>query len=451
MPRIASPLVLLALALAACSESQAERPPPLDKFYFPAGVALAPRTGLPPALVVASSDFDLRFGPKDGGTVISVDSAASLGAPDGALTVLGATTFGPYGGPLAIATPAECPGLAAPVAMVASRLDKTLTYLPLRDDGGLAPCPAQGCTVPLQAMLASPYAVGVACRADGLRNTAFVSYLATPRFGNFPAGTAWLTAVDLDDPFSGTGDIALGYGPISGMAYDLKNDRLLAVGRFIGLSAPLYVLGLGTCQLSQASCAAPTVTSTDLFSQLRGADLQGIALSNDQAGFGRRAYVTARVYDADLALRLGGRPPGDVGSALLVLDIEDDTTGHPTARVLRVVDVGLGVGDVKVLPVRPGQRDLVVATSVYAGTVTVYDDELGAVVSVIALDPKLGTPLAGREPFALAVQDDGTGTAQVWIASFEDSMVSRLDVPLAQPGLSRLAAGSNGQPLRIGR
>jgi hypothetical protein len=233
------------------------------------------------------------------------------------------------------------------------------------------------------------------------------------------------------------------------MAYDAEADRLYAVGRFTGLTAPLFVTGLDPCRPGDA-CPDHSVFTVELANAFRGAELQAIALSNPAAGRARRAYVTARVYDADLAAAIGGRPGFDVGAVLLVLDLAESPAGEPRATLVRAVDLlELGPGQVRVLPPRAGLRDVVVVSNQTTGTVTVYDDELGAVAAQVLVEPATGAPEVGRQPFAMAVRDLGA-TAEVYVASFDRSTVSVLEVPLARPAEAGLKR-AGGVPLRIGK
>jgi hypothetical protein len=441
-------LAALLAVLAACGEPGGSQPPPTDAFYRPSGLALAARDGGGTTLLVASGNSDLRYGPELGSTLIAVDPVASLGVPAGSLAPLAAELVGSYTGPLAVADAASCPGLAVPQALVASRYGRALHQLPLDGRGAPLPCGSTACARALDEDLLDPFALGLACRADGTRRTAFVSYLRSPRIGSVPAGIAWLSEVDLEDASRPLRTIALGPGPVNDMAYDAATDRLYAVGRYAAQLAPLYVLDLRACRPGD-DCAEAGLHALDLYQYLRGAELQGIALSNPVAGVPRRAYVSARLYDADVAAAIGGRPGYDVGGALLVVELGEDPSGAPRARLVRAVEVAQGAGQVRVLPPRPGRPDLVAVSSAAAGTVTVYDDETGAVAHVTALDPATGAPLAEQAPYALAVEDGGE-VATVYVASAERSSVSLLDVPLAQPGLAGLRRGPGGAPLRIG-
>jgi hypothetical protein len=238
------------------------------------------------------------------------------------------------------------------------------------------------------------------------------------------------------------------------MAYDDRTDRLYAVGRFGGLTAPLFILDLPPCVHTAADCPTAHVQTLDLYSSLRGAELVGIALSHPQAGRPRLAYISAKVYDETYVLATGTRPPYDIGGALLVVEIEEGVVGVTSARVRKVVPIGLGAGSVRVLPLRPGLGDLVVVPSTGDGTLQLYDDEVEAVVRIISIDQSTGAPEAGRFPSAMAVEDRGT-EALVYVAAFGDWTVSVLRVPLASPtsaDLLRHPPGTPlaGKPLRIG-
>jgi hypothetical protein len=461
-------LLPLLLALSACNENLSHTPPPMDHFFFPAGLVLTPVAGTnQPAMLVVSANFDLRYDRAEGATVLSVDpgfydeatgTGGSAGRPGGALVKLGpGAQMGSYAGPLAVADATTCPGLLqGAVGFAASRYTDRLYQFPIGPDGSVAPCNLRSCEIGLEPDLIDPATVAVACRSDGLRRSVYVGYLRSPPLGAFGAGTAWLSEFDIDHLGAEPRTFPLAPGPVGDMAYDAQTDRLYAVGRFAGLYAPFFMLDLSPCSYGgpgSTTCPVPTLQSVDLWASLAGAELVGVALSNPQPGVPRRAYVSARVYDPAYAVAYGGRPGYDVGGALLVLDIEDDIIGQPAARVLAVVPIGLGAGAVRVLPVRPGLADLVVVMSSGDGTIQLYDDEAGAVVRVISIDETTGAPEAGHVPYAAAVQDLGA-EALVYIASFRDWTVSVLRVPLADPTSADLVRHTTGQlagkPIRIG-
>lgn len=435
------------LAVAACAEPSATRTTPLDRFAGPSAVAL---TAGGQALVVASGNYDLSYDGVDGGTVISVDPVASARYGGGALAPLGeGAHVGSFTGELvavdADTCPTSDPANQLPEVLVATRFADQVWRLPLGAGGTLAPCTGAACVLPIDANLHDPFALTLACSAT--RRSAFVSYLRTASVGG-SALVGWIAQVDLDHP-GDTRVLRAGNDPTSGMAYDATTDRLYVMGR-TSLAANVFVMDLTPCPTGLAACATPVVTGADLSLTLEGLDLQSIALSNPQAGLGRRAYVSARLYDPALGKLLGVRPGADIGAALLVLDVEENRAGHPALTILDVIPVGMGASQVKVLPVRPGLRDVVVVSSAVEGVLTVYDDDTG-LTRTIPIDQRTGAPEAGRGPFGLAValQPGGT-TARVYVAASQQGVVGIVDVPLATPGLAAAPRDAAGALLRIG-
>jgi hypothetical protein len=319
----------------------------------------------------------------------------------------------------------------------------------------VAPCQEAPCDLALDPDLDDPAALGVACRADASRRSLYVGYLRAPALGAYGASSAWISELDLGDLSGAPRTFAVGTGPIGDMAFDPLTDRLYAVGRFAGLTAPLFILDLRPCTPADPiACPAPAFQTVELYGALPGAELVAIALSNPQPGRPRRAYLSVRVYDEGYATAVRGRPGFDVGGAIMVVDLEENLLGQPSGRVVSVVPIGIGAGSIRVLPVRPGLADLVAVPSSGDGSIQLYDDEAGAVVRVVSVDQATGAPEAGHVPSAIAVQDRGT-EALVYVASFSDWTVSVLGVPMADPtsaDLLRHPAGTPqaGKPLRIG-
>jgi hypothetical protein len=461
-------LTVALLALAACGEPSSVRRSPTDRFVFPSAVALTARQDGGAALVVASGNYDLTYDGADGGTVISVrpELAADGGSArpgGGALVKLGeGANVASFTGELVVADAATCPGYGTaarpPEALVTTRFADQVWRLPLGLDGSLGPCPGGACTLPVEPLLHDPFGLALACRPDGQRRSAFVGYLRTARLGG-PGLGGWIAQVDLDDSAAASRTIQVGDAALSGMAYDGASDRLFVLAQPF-LSAPVYLVDLTTCPLGLAACPEPAVTLFDLATAQAGLDLQSIALSNPQAGLRRRAYVSARVYDPSLAAIIGVRPAADIGAVLLVLDVEENGFGRPALTLLRQIDVGLGVSQVKVLPVRPPvagvpQRDVVVVSSAGEGVVTVYDDDLD-LARYIPLDSTSGAPEAGRSPFGLAAQllpgaTPADDVARVYVAASQAGVVGIIDVPLAQPDQARaLRDATTGTLVRIG-
>ncbi len=480
-------LLPLLLLVAGCNDRAPFQPPPMDSFYFPSGLALTAPAGGNQTLLVASSNFDLQFLPGSGGTLLAVDprpateggsAVAGGNLLDGHLLGPGAR-LGSFTGPLVLVDGTSCPGAAAALpsgkaALTASRFNQDLQLVGLLDDGSVEACGAAGCGVPLDGRFLDPYAITLACRADGARRSAFVGYLRTPPQWIIPpvvppapalpvfipADTGWVTEVDLDDPGLRSRSISLVPGPVGAMAYDATADQLYLLGHYqttiAPATAPVTVFDLSACRATDPTCPLPASVTVDLFPIFHGIDLQQIVLSTVQPGLSRRAYVLARLFDADQAAVNFTRPTTDLGGVLLVLDLTPGPDGHPLLTVLRAVQTGIGPGDLKLLPARPGQRDLMVVTSSTDGVLWVYDDDQGTLVRNIPVDPGSGTGLIGRDPYALAVEPaphlDAAGVEKdrVYVASFLQDMVSIVDVPVLDPGQADIVRDAAGQPLRIG-
>ncbi|MCM2333907.1 MAG: hypothetical protein NDI82_08150 [Anaeromyxobacteraceae bacterium] len=455
------------LVLAACAEPSAVRTTPTDRLVGPSAVAVTTPASGGTALLVVSGNYDLTYDGANGGTLLSVDPAdwdpvtgtgGSAGRPGGELLKYGeGAHVGSFTGELAVADAVTCPvkpgdPARAPEAIVPTRFADEVWRLPLSLEGEVSPCPA-GCLVPTDPDLHDPFGATLACRPDGLRRSAFVGYLRTAAVaGVFEKG--WVVEVDLDDPASANRSIQVGDAGLGGMAYDALTDRLYVLERRL-LAAPIHILDLTTCPSGLAACPTPASARVTLDTAILGLDLQSMALSNPQPGvLGRRGYVSARVYDASLASLFQARPTNDIGAVLLVLDLEENASGRPAMTVLNVVPVGMGTGQVLVLPARPGLRDLVVVSGATDGVLTVYDDEQGVVARAITMDDETGAPEAGRGAYGLAMEPvtkaDGA-YARVYVAASQQAAVGVVEVPLARPGHAQVARmPSTGELRRIG-
>src|SRR5512133_691449 len=444
----------LALTALACGSQPQAVSGPLDRLTFPTAVAVRGQD-----LVVVSSNFDLTFSTADGGSVLAVPLAA--GTPRG-------TNIGSLGGELAIAD-ASC-GLATPVALVPSRSTTELYRLTLGADG--VPTCDGDCALPLRGDLADPYGVALACGPLGAKRV-FVSHLRTPSL------VGYVTMITLD-PDREKWRVQVGNagpGPARSFAYDADRDRVYFTGVSTGAVSLFrwYDFAGSDCQIDVAATdpAACPLGAIDVSTVIRGADLRGIALSNPVPGKPRRAYVAARVFDADVAASIGGRPSYDVAGVLLVIDLEEGPGGRPQPRLVNWVDAGLGASEVAVLPPRPNvacaaaggcpQRDLVAVTAGDDGLVWSYDDEVGEMRKVFGRNPESGTPDLGRYPYGLAVSrpeatqppsslaacQSAGACARVYVGSFQDASVSAVDVPLADPGSAEILK-VGGTTWRIG-
>jgi molybdopterin/thiamine biosynthesis adenylyltransferase len=182
---------------------------------------------------------------------------------------------------------------------------------------------------------------------------------------------------------------------------------------------------------------------------VKGALTRQLAVSGD----GSRGYLQTELYDYDLALRTGAVVA--TGGGLAVYDLTATPFGDPWMTLLHFVPTCSGVGEVRVLP-RPSPpgpsplRDLVALTCAEEGTLLLYDDEVGAVVARIALDPSTGRPRLGGRPFGMAVEerDQCTGfpgtCTRLYVASFGGGFVNLLE-------LDKWAPQGIGLVKRIGR
>lgn len=407
----------VAAALSACGPPPSAESAPLDRFSSPIALALSGGD-----LLVVSSNFELTYDLDDGGSVIPVDLGASPPALRG-----GGVRIPSYAGELAIADATAC-GLPETLALVPVREGNSLWRLGVGPGGALS-C-GDRCRVPLSGNFQDVFGVVAVCRAgatpaDQPRASAYVSFLRTP------SNRGQLVEVDLRTGAIRTRDV--GAGPVRSFAYDALTERLFMTSIESGSIAPLRWLELaGSCAFDVATAdGGCPVAGVDLASFVRGAELRGIALSNPQAGRPRRAFIAARVFNADLGESIGGRPGFDVGGVLLVLDLVEGTTGLEP-RLVGIFDVGLGANEVEVLPVRAGKGDLVAVTASDDGLLWIYDDDQEALVRVIGRDPATGIPLLGRQPFGLVARDDGA-SARLFVSSFKDGFVTPVDVPLDAP------------------
>ena len=459
--RTARLLATSALALvAACSDTAPTTPPALDRFYYPTGLAirhvddagvskvcLGGAPGCHTQLFVASSNFDLRYDPATGGTVMAldVDEALKTGLePLQAPALLGVARIGSFAGELAILDKNRCSGYAqGDQVLVASRSQNRLYRLSVGPQGQLT---CAGCSIPLVSTFGDPYGVTVACGTFGgvAQQLAFVTYLRTP------SSEGLLSQIDLATNETTVKDLGPSSpAPAHSSAFDPVSTRLY-VTQVFGQNAfsPLRWFSLTTNE--------PTAT-IDLYSLIRGAEVRGIALSSDgDSSVGRppsRAYLALRIFDADTAAATGVRPTGDIAGALAVMDLTPGPTGQPSGRLLNVVPIDRGASVIRIVPrldpVTNHQRtdsagnplrDLVAVTCTDDNTVVLYDDDTGSVAKVFdvcggvpgetAPAPcDLGNPLTGKQPFGLAVESLATtGNARLYVGSFDRSWVNVIEI-----------------------
>jgi hypothetical protein len=452
-------LLAACVAVAACNEDQYVRAPPTDAFVFPTAVGIYHVTPGPDGerqLLVVSSNFDLNYDPKSGGTLMSLAAApATLDVAPGQLGVIRTPSFG---GPVVVADAETCPGLGRTEAYVATRYTGELVRATVTPAGALE-CPPGGCAVPLSGAV-DPFGVELACRGESRK--LFLSYLARS------SGYGLISEFDLNDPALPRTDYLLrrpadflgeGFSPSGApyeFAFERDRNRLWFTQDTVYqsvLTAPLTGVELGIpCSDQTLECYPYERYTFDLFPYLEGAELRGIALSNPEAG-PRRAYLAVRVYDTAVARSTFSRPVYDVAAALMVLDISGAGGTPPSPPdLLAILPVAIGASEIRVLPPRADgggtKRDLVALTSTSEGVLTIYDDDAGVVVKEFGLaqaydetNPAhrpLGSPLVGRQPFGLAVEQRADGRDWIYVAGFVSNTLTAVSLDPARPAEARI-------------
>jgi len=449
-------LALVAVAALACtSQTTNTEPGPLDGYFYPTGIGVLDRR-----LVVASSNADLSYASDTGGSVIAADPCrpdpASPEVPSTCevdpAVVTGALNIQSFSGEIGVADPAACAELTAAgkgASLLVPIRGVNLVYRLAADASGALSC--DGCDIGVgSSSHGDPFSVGIACGPGVAR--AYVGYLRTTY------GQTWLTQIDL---LKGPGET--GYvrhwvlpdvsGQVRGFAYDASLKRLYFTRTVSGSTTALLWLNLANgclvdvANVQDGGCPFGLSRAGDVPA---GLELRGIALANAAAVGGvRRAYVTARIYDAAQAAAAGGRV-GDFDGLLLVVDLWEDVAGLLRFTIVDQIPIGYGAEEVRVLPERAGKRDVVVALAQDDGVLWVYDDETGERVAV-SRSPVTGAPLVGRTPGGLAVDPLrlAGNVVRVYVGSFQESFVTPIDVPLDAPETAAIVT-SGGEIRRIG-
>ena len=415
--RIPKIVALVALLMAAgCKDSFPVQEPPLDVLAYPVGLAVrqvAPTAAAPAGssqLVIVNSNFDLRFNPPSGGTVLVVDpdlsQDSSLG---GDLAVVGSARIGSFGGEVALAVAAcqpgwpDCPSQCAPLAtdpfvggggaklLVASRSGQTIYRIQMASDGSLQ-CGA-GCPFALPVQRLDPYGISIACSEAGGAPSAFafVSHLLSAN------NLGWLTRVNLlvDDDVLG---LLIGQDSTYTSIHDKARD-LVFVTTSVGLvNATFRWFNPLVAPTDVDGVAVPNFSAPRFSSFLPGATARDMALSSD----GRLLYVNVQIFDLTIALQTGAI--FTQGGALAIFDLAPTALAQPRMALLGVTRTCLGAGQIRRLPSRAGKADLFAITCDLEGALAIYDSAAHTVVRYVGLDPATGLPVLGRRPFGLAVE-----------------------------------------------
>lgn len=466
----------LALALLLACAKAADLPSgPTSVLHYPAWIDTLP--GATPSdgmLLVVNLDQDLAF---DGGAVVAIAGDPDLtsttiqgGSISGGVSVpnMAGQMLVVHGSddPVLTGAGTNCrhktdgtPGLydgdadptrnyTPPFALVAGRFEDTLVKVDL-GSAGQAPFRATRAIGLHPFSASSPFGVGLSCSADG-HPRAWIGWQA----GQESAG--YVSQVDLAVAPGTPGSVVqvyVGAGEPRSFAYDAGTDRLYFTNREFFEASPVRWINVGDgCgdfdngvqDERRGGCHVDG--GFDLSRQIRGAEPNEIALNSEESrpvsactsapGLGtcRRAYLSVRMYDADLAAATGSRPGSDVGGKLIVLELPESGLGRPEPHVVADFDIGVMAGPLKVIP-RPGKRDLIAVAAVDDSLLWLYDDDIGAMVKVFGRDasglPVLGHGIAGITSMVLAGAT--VPTVRLFVTSYADNWVSAVDVPLDKP------------------
>jgi hypothetical protein len=438
-------IALLALAAAAgCSDAFPPLPGPSDAFYFPVGLAVRRLPAGNTALLVVSTNFDLRYDPAIGGTLLAVDPDASAdarpaaqgGSGNGTLQVLGHVPIGSFGGEVDFVQgfdhetglPAcdAMTGLVPPDPVIAaggayvvvtSRNLQEVYRVAMSAEGSLT---CEGCAQKTTPQAMDPYGVTVACASGGGQQSAkaYITHLRTP--GNVGV----LSELDLI-----TGQLALSQSfPYStySTAYDPAHRRLFVSTR------------LGTLNLNPLSWFDVLLPSTALSfwnveQDVKASFTRSMVVSED----GLTGYLAVELYDYNTAAAAGVLVAN--GGAIGIYDLSETAFGDPAMKLQRLVPTCLGNGQIRRIG-RPAKRDLVAATCDHENALLLYDDEAGMLAARIALGQD-GLPILGRQPFGLAVESRPAGTClsgsgacvRLYVGSFDRSWVNVLELDPERP------------------
>jgi hypothetical protein len=410
----------------------------VGELHYPAWLATS--SAVPGQLLAVNLDQDQAF---DGGSVVSIDATAETPVPP-----VGGLRVPSMAGKMMLidsdvesAQGCDFSGWATPpFGLLAGRSDEVLLKFPLRAGELLGTTPAESIPVGVDGA-ARPFGLGLTCGIDG-RPRVWTS------FQRGLDGKGYVAQVDLSGAAPEVAKVYTGKGVPRSFAYDRTLDRLYVSTRESGEKAPIRWITVGAgCKRFEDGVqderrgGCHVDPGFDLSATLAGAEPNEIALSSGlrpctaggYTGDCRRMYVSARMYDVDLARALGARPSKDVGGRLVVLELPESGLGGPDPQRIGSYDIGMTAGELLVLPRGVGQPDLVVVTALEDDRLWIYDDGAGAMVKVFARDPLTGVPPLGHMPSGLAARDLGGGTVRIFVSSYHDHWVSAVDVPLADP------------------
>ena len=459
-------IVTVVAALSGCPNTSATSGPPLDKLYFPTGIAHVDVPGKTEGvLFVANANFDKRFGtgsivalsldtlglPALGAAApgvkelpalnIAANQAVQIASFSGELTV---QPVGPGSYRLYVPTRSEGMNVYRTLATIDSNgvpslacigessqncLDTGVSLSPRefeQTDAGVPRAPSpygvatapRSCTVDDDCCAAGTTGCGRTCTASQCIGT-----------DGAPFADVWVTHLTQADSPLLSGLNLRGYlVRLDSDAFQVSESSFLPIGA--GGSNSIAVSGAWVYVSGRILLPAPNlmrlvnrdgvVLTTSLEAYFRVSDARGVAISAD----GKRLFMVGRVPDTLLEIKI------------------DESQGIPVLTFVRAVPLPSSPNDVKIIS-RPGKGDLVAVSCTGAGSVVLYDDVVGDLVSQIAG--------VGVQPYSLAVDVRGNG-ARIFVSDFGDGRVGVIDVPdLNRPQDARVVAHLGAQQLCLTR
>lgn len=460
--------------LAGCTSGTVGVPPPIDRLYFPTGIAHVDVPGKTEGvLFVANANFDKRYA---GGSIVALP-LDTLGLPE-----LGLPNVLPDGGPggvkeisalnLDASQSVQIASFSGELGVQPVSPDSYRIYVPTRSEGmnvyrALATIDANGtpslacigggsgqdCTATGASLsprefertdagvprAPSPYGVSVASRtcavADDCCATGTTDCGRTCAAGQClgtdgqPYADLWVTHLQqADSPLLSNLNFRGYLVRLDSDAFTVSEQSFINIGS--GATNSVAVAGSWVYATGRVLSPAPNllrivnrdgvVASTSLEAYFRVSDARGITLSSD----GKRMFIVGRAPDT-----------------LLIANITE-TGGIPILTFVRGVSLPDAPNEVRVIA-RPGRGDLVAVTCTSAGSVVLYDDDVGDHVSLLTG--------VGVQPFGLAVDVRGNA-ARIFVSNFGDGRIAVIDVAdLDRPQGARVVAQLGPQQLCLTR
>jgi DNA-binding beta-propeller fold protein YncE len=434
-----------ALLVAAACTSTAPRPPPTDRFIYPAGLVHRSVPGSTNGvLYVASANFDRCF---DDGTLMAVD-LDRVGADTSRLPALGSATnstpldlaqlnvatesirtIPSYAGEMSLWTRPEG---QAPRLFIPTRSDgNNLYYVDVPEPTRLcAPGEGVDCAegrvslenVPGGAsdVPRAPAPFGVAVSDEG---EVWVTHLdpADAPARSLEEFRSYVVRLPGDSPSVSTESfvtLSTQELPMGGNSVVLGGRYAFVTGRFTSgitsLSRRFLVRVLDRTDPSR-------IIDPGLDVGFAALDARGLALTEQVASRPQRLYVAVRAPDS-----------------LLLVDVQGADSDLPRLTVVGSVPLPSGPTQVRLVSRGEARSELVVVSCSTAGVVAIFDPDVGQVVAQVQVGAEDGTETP--QPFGLAVQQQGNA-ARIFTSNFGDGRVSVIDIPdLSNPQLARLVA-----------